>query len=155
TGQTIRARINGSVESSRRMSLDVTAAVPGKDVDVKAVVYDGSAYVSTDGGASYRTLPTPGSVADQYGPGQALEYLQSMGSVTDTGSGTVDGISVEKYHATLDEHKLAALVEKAVGGTANAQLHQLFSTLKVRSAAVDVGINKADQIVSESGVIDA
>ena len=72
--------------AATREQTTVIGTVAGTPVDVVTITYDGTAYQSTDGGGTFRTEPL--SAANQYGIQNELQLLQSVGTVSDQGSGT-------------------------------------------------------------------
>jgi hypothetical protein len=101
-GQAIFYNGHLSEQNQRRNNLSLDISVNSRTISTRATVYDGALFVSSDGGSSYKTVPTNGLPQSQYGPQSALQYLETVGSVRDVGSGTADGLAVEKFSGQLD-----------------------------------------------------
>ena len=116
----------------------------------QTVLYDGTAYLSSDGGGSWKTLKVPAAALKGYGPGQVLQYLQAAGTVTDTGPGTVDGQHVESYHAILDPTKAASamssVLSSVLGGESGGRLA---SAITLKDGTADLAVDNAQQPVQE------
>ena len=154
-GQTINLTMTMAAENRDRLQVRATATVANRPVDVLSVVYDGTVYVSSDGGTTFKTVNTGGAFPpSQVASQNALSYLQSMGSATDEGPGTADGVAVEKYSATFDSAKVLALMQSAFGSLP-AQAQQVLKGLTFNGGAIEVTINDQGRLVTENGPIDA
>jgi hypothetical protein len=155
-GHAITATMQGSFENQQRMRLTIEAAIAGKTTKAVAVVYDGTAYISSDGGATYKAQPLTGVAADQFASTNTLSYLQSVGTVTDEGPSTADGVAVERYSAQLDAAKVLKLIQDALGSSAQAQTFQeMVKGMTFKGGALEVTIDHQGHIVTEHGPIDA
>jgi hypothetical protein len=154
-GKPIAASMHMAAENERRMRLTMNASIAGKSSNGVAVVYDNTAYVSTDGGATYKAESITGAVSDQFASTNTLSYLQSVGTVTDQGSGTADGVAVERYSAQLDSTKVLKLIQTSLGSAQASAMQQLFSSMTFKGGALQVTIDHQGRVVTESGPIDA
>ncbi len=155
-GQAIDATVHVSAQSQRRMRLTFSATALGKSSKGVGVLYDGTAYISSDNGTTYKKQSLSGALSDQFASTNTLSYLQSLGTVRDEGSGTADGVSVERYSAQLDGAKVLKLVQAELGSTqSTSSAQQLVSGLTFTSGALEVTIDHQGRIVTEHGPIDA
>ena len=155
-GQAISATLHVSAENEQRMRLTFAATAAGKTSNGVGVLYDGTAYTSSDNGATYKAQSLSGGLSDQIASTNTLSYLQSVGTVTDEGPGTADGVSVERYSAQLDGAKVLKLVQAELGtaqSTSSAQ--KLVSGLTFKAGALEVTIDHQGRVVTEHGPIDA
>jgi hypothetical protein len=153
-GQPITYSGHLNEQNQRRNDLALDVSVRGRTVATRATVYDGALYVSTDGGSSYKTVPTNGLSQSQYGPQSALQYLESVGSVRDVGSGTADGLAVEKYSGQLDSAKLLGIVKSAFSSLKSSTFAKLLETMRLTRGAIDASIDHSGRIVVDSVTID-
>jgi hypothetical protein len=152
-GQTVNLTGSMAAESSQRMRVHMTATVANTPIDVESVLYDGTAYVSTDGGSTFRSVGTSGALPPQVSSENALSYLESVGSATDEGAGTADGVAVERYSATLDQSKMLNLMQSALGSLP-AQAQQFLKAMTIKDDSIEVTIDHQGRLVTESGPID-
>lgn len=140
------------VQNSARSTGTVATSVDGTPVTVDTTAYDGTVYVSTDGGVTYKSTPA-GAATLQYGPASALQYLQAVAAVTDEGPVKAEGISVERYHVQLDPAKATAAARKVIAG-ASPSLAHVMSGMQFVSGSLEVGIDHQGRLVAEQGTID-
>ena len=162
SGKTIVMSVAMAAQSRQRIQLVVHETVAGAAIAVIVVVYDGVAYVSSNGGSTYKTVPSTGALAangalpSQYASGNALAYLQSVGAVTDNGPGTADGVAVENYSAHFDGSKVLALIRSAFSSVqAPAQLQRVFAAITFKSGTLEVSLDHQGRVVTEQGPLDA
>ena len=148
-GTSVTLNMHHDVESSARSSgtLGFTGAA-GTPVTVNVIVYDGATYVSTDGGATYKSVPV-GAATSQYSPTTVLQYLQTVGTVTDEGAAKAQNIDVERYHAQLDPSKATSIVKKAVAGAAPS-LQPFVNAMQFTSGSIDVGIDHQGRLIAQT-----
>ncbi|HWW09443.1 MAG TPA: hypothetical protein VNY76_04280 [Candidatus Acidoferrales bacterium] len=149
-GQTLAFSVKLDVQNKQRAHAEVGLTAGGQTFNVIAVLYDGAAYVSTDGGKSFKAVPIGNLPSSSFGPESALQYLESAGTVTDVGPGTADGVAVENYHATLDSAKITALIKKALSGLNSGSLSQVLSSVKFTGGHLDASVDHAGHIVADS-----
>lgn len=154
-GQAITATMKMSAENQRRMRLTLGATIAGKAVSGVAVVYDGTAYVSSDGGTTFKTESLTGALSDEFASTNTLSYLQSVATVTDEGSGATDGVAVERYSAQLDAAKVLKLMEAELGSAQPSSVQQLVGGMTFKGGALEVTIDTQGRLVTEHGPIDA
>jgi hypothetical protein len=142
-----------AAENAQRMSMRMTTSVVGRAVDIVSVLYDGTAYTSSDGGATFKVVGTASNLYTEYGSDNALAYLQSVGSASDEGPGTADGVAVERYSATLDSAKVAAMMQSAAASLPS-QTQQFLKSIVISDATIQVSIDQQGRVVTESGPID-
>jgi hypothetical protein len=140
-------------ENQQRVRLTISGAVAGRSFTTVAVTYDGALYVSTDG-ATFKVVPTTGTTPAGFASDNALAYLQSVGSVTDEGPATADGVAVERYSAQLDSAKIVAMMKAALSSVQLPQLQSLFNNLTFSGGALQVTIDHQGRLVTENGPID-
>jgi len=116
------------------------------------ITYDGSAYQSTDGGNTFQTEPL--SAASQYGIQNELQLLQSVGAVTDEGSGTADGVAVERYHALIDPAKIQKELSSLLPDV-STESRNVLSAVTITGATVDVTIDSSGRIVTLNATLTA
>ncbi len=155
-GQSLTFSVHMSAENSQRIRLTIQAGSALPQLNSVAVIYDGTLYVSSDGGTTFRVVSTTGATPDQYASDNALAYLQSVAAVTDDGPGTADGVAVERYSAQLDGTKLLALVRSGLSSVHAPKplLQELFNSLTFKSGTLHVALDHQGRIVSESGPLD-
>ncbi|MGP8161264.1 MAG: hypothetical protein ACLQGJ_08620 [Candidatus Dormibacteria bacterium] len=142
---TVTLPIEVQAESAAREETTVSGTVAGTPVNVVTITYDGTAYESTDGGSTFQTEPP--SAVSQYGIQAVLQLLQSVGSVTDEGSGTADGVAVENYHAVIDPTKIESELH-SLGPDVSTQDQNILSAVTVTGATVDVTLDSSGRIVT-------
>lgn len=141
-GMNFSISANGSMDFAHKTG-DMTTSIMGMDMEVRFI--DGVEYIHAptqllgkDGGKPWIKLDlnevakqklgqsldqlTSGAPTD---PSQMLSYLRGMGSVTDKGPDTVDGVQTEHYLAEMDVSELtknehltadqAAQIQKVLG----------------------------------------
>lgn len=141
--------VHFDVENSARSTGTLGTTVEGRPLTVNTTVYDGTVYISTDGGVTYKSTPA-GTATSQYGPAGALQYLQSVGAVTDEGGAEADGIAVERYHAQLDPVRVTQTLKSAIEAAAPS-LAQVANAMQFKSGSIDVGIDHQGRLVAEEG----
>jgi hypothetical protein len=144
--------IEVQAESAEREKTTVSGTVEGTPVDVVTITYDGTTYESTNGGSTFQTEPS--SLISQYGIQNVLQLLQSVGSVTDEGSGTADGVAVEKYHAVIDPSKIQSELN-SLGPDVSTQDRSILSAVTVSGATVDVTVDSSGRIVTADSDLTA
>ncbi len=154
-GQAIDFTMKMSAESKQRIELTVDTTVSGRPVKAEVVQYDGTLYVSSNGGTSYKVVPTTGGAANQYDSDNGLAYLQSVATVTDEGAGTADGVAVERYSAQLDGSKVIALIRGALASVPSSAMTKLYNSLTFKAGSLEVTIDHQGHVVTEHGPIDA
>jgi hypothetical protein len=132
-------------ESATRERTTVAGTVAGTPVNQVVITYDGTAYQSTDGGSTFQTEPL--SAASQYGIQNELQLLQSVGTVTDEGSGTADGVAVERYHALIDPAKIQKELISLLPDVSTSARNVL-SAVTITDATVDVTVDGSGRIVT-------
>lgn len=140
------------VASAGRSTGTMGTTVLGTAITVNTTMYDGTVYVSTDGGATYKSAPT-GQASSQYGPASALQYLEAVGTVTDVGPASAGGVAVERYEAQLDPAKATSTLRSALAG-ASSSLSHVLGALQFTSGSIGVGIDHQGRLVAEDGSID-
>jgi hypothetical protein len=161
--QTVAVNIQGDVENKQRSDISESVNLGGTSVKVLAVVYDGKVYLSSDGGQSYQSMAVTSKYLAQYGPGNALQYLQSLGAVvTDKGSATVDGQSVEQYQASLDMSKMMEAAKAELSGlnaggssSASAMTSGMLDNLKLSGGQFTFSVDSTGHLVEETGAYSA
>jgi hypothetical protein len=149
---TITLPIEIQAESAARGETTVSGTVAGTPVNVVAITYDGTAYQSTNGGSTFQTVPL--STVDQYGAQAVLQNLRAVGSVTDEGPGTADGVSVEQYHAVMDPSKIQSELN-SLGPAISAQTRNILSAVTVTGATADVTVDGSGRIVTLNAALTA
>ena len=148
-GASVTLNMHHDVQSSTRSSgtIGFTGAAD-TPVTVNVIVYDGATYVSTDGGATYRSAPVSAATS-QYSPASVLQYLQTVGTVTDEGAARAQNIDVERYHAQLDPSKVTSIVKAAIGGAAPS-LQPFVNAMQFTSGSIDVGIDHQGRLIAQT-----
>jgi hypothetical protein len=154
-GQTVDLTMRLSVENPKRVSVDMTATFAGRPLHIESVVYDGALYVSTDAGATFKSLPVGALPTSEYGTGSAVQYLESVGTVTDAGAGTADGVAVEKYHATFDPAKVLDTIRSALKALQSSSFQGILQHITLSGGSIDATVDHSGRLVSEDGSIDA
>ncbi len=143
------------VQSEQLLNMTMTATVSGHTTVGQGILDGGTLYLSSDGGKTWTSQPQT-TTDFGLGPTAALQFLNAVGTVTDKGPGTADGVGVEQYQATLDPNKLetasAGLFSLLGGGATQQGGSQLLHGLSgVLSAAVD----SSGRLVTESCTVDS
>jgi hypothetical protein len=154
-GQTLAFSIKLDIQNKQRAHAEVGVTAAGHAFNAIAVLYDSAAYVSTDGGQSFKGVPIGSLPSSSFGPESALQYLESAGTVTDNGPGTADGVAVENYHATLDSAKITGLIKNALSGLNSGALSQVLSSVKFTGGHLDASVDHAGHIVADSCAFNA
>ena len=155
-GMTVSLPIQIQFASSQVQEATIDAVVAGQPVDVVAIEYDGTAYLSTDGGSTFQTEPGLSSVSE-YSATTELLYLKAVGTVTNEGSGTAYGETVEHYSATLDPTKVMTALQpelQSLGSELGSDLQNVLSAVSISSATVDTALDKLGRIVTSSVDVD-
>jgi len=142
---TVTLPVQIQAESAARVKTTVIGTVTGTPVDVVTISYDGTAYESTDGGGTFQTEPL--SAVSQYGIENELQLLQSVGSVSEQGSGTADGVTVERYHALIDPAKIQKELTSLLPDV-SGQARDVLSAVTISAATVDVTIDGSGRIIT-------
>jgi hypothetical protein len=137
--------IQTQAESPTRERTTISGTVAGTPVNEVVITYDGTAYQSTDGGATFQTEPL--SAVSQYGTQSELQVLQSVGTVSDEGPGTADGVAVEKYHALIDPAKLQKELTSLLPNV-SAEARNVLSAVTISGATVDVTLDSSGRIIT-------
>jgi len=149
---TVTLPVQIQAESAARVKTTVIGTVTGTPVDVVTISYDGTAYESTDGGGTFQTEPL--SSVNQYGIQNELQLLQSVGSVSDQGSATADGVAVERYHALIDPAKIQKELTSLLPDV-SGQARNVLSAVTISGATVDVTIDSSGRIVTLDATLTA
>lgn len=149
---TVTLPVQIQAESAARVKTTVVGTVTGTPVNVVTITYDGTAYQSTDGGSTFQTEPL--SAASQYGIQNELQLLQSVGTVTDQGSGTADGVAVERYHALIDPAKIQKELISLLPDV-SAESRNVLSAVTITGATVDLTIDSSGRIVTMNAAVTA
>jgi len=144
--------IQVQAESATRARTTVSGTVAGTPVDVVEIAYDGTAYESADGGTTFQTEPV--SALSQYGIQNELQLLQSVGSVSDQGSGTADGVAVERYHALIDPAKIQKELTSLLPDV-STPARNVLGAVTISGATVDVTIDSSGRIVTLNAQLTA
>ncbi len=153
-GQAFTGTMQMSEESPRRMRLRIDATAAARSARAVAVLYDGTLYISSNGGATFTSRPLSTAVTDQFASTNTLSYIQSVATVTDEGPGTADGVAVERYSAKVDGAKVLTLIQTELGSVPSAA-QTLFKSISFDGGALEVTIDHQGRIVTEHGPIDA
>lgn len=157
SGQTTTIDLTADVASSSSLSGQLVISLAGRTVTEQIVMVGGTIYASIAGGA-WRTVTTgvdASSGTDSLSAG--LQYLESVGTVTDEGPGTVGGVSVENFQATLDPAKMSAVLAKrfsSLGGSSQQALQRLASALSFQGGTINAAIDGSGRLVHLSGTVD-
>ena len=151
SGASLTLNIHHDVQSSARSSGTLGFTVAGTPVTVNAIVYDGATYVSTDGGATYKSAPVSAATS-RYSPASVLQYLQTVGTVTDEGAARAQNIDVERYHAQLDPSKATSIVKAAIAGAAPS-LQPFVNAMHFTSGSIDVGIDHHGRLIAQTETV--
>jgi hypothetical protein len=154
-GRSITLTMQLEAQNSQQARGTLAVNLGGQSTQVVTVVYGGAVYVSKDNGTSFENVPLNGSPTTQYGPDNALQYLESVSTVTDNGPGTADGVAVEKYHAQLDGAKVLNVIKSAMSTLQSSSFQRILSSLRFTGGALDASIDHTGRIVHESGIMDA
>ncbi|HZS15357.1 MAG TPA: hypothetical protein VFC09_12235 [Candidatus Dormibacteraeota bacterium] len=135
---------SGDVQSSQRMRFSMTMK-PILDKAVEVVFYDGSEFLSQDGGKTFADAGSFSFNGLPVSPSDQVALLKDLATVQDEGSTTRDGQSVEHLHATLGPDYISKVLSKLGGNPQMQQFATLFSqVMTLRSGSVDAYVRKAD-----------
>jgi hypothetical protein len=76
---------------------------------------------------------------------QTIAFLRSVGSVSDEGSQTIEGVPTTHYHAAVDVDRLAGVIPLAQGST-GASLAELSRVLGGAGMPLDVWVDSQDRV---------
>jgi hypothetical protein len=136
-------------QSPQRTRAVVSTTVAGRSVQAVVVLYDGALYTSTDGGHVFKTVPIGAVSPSEYGTESAVQYMQSVGAVTDTGSGVLDGVGVENYHADLDPAKSTAAIKSALAPFKSSLFSTVLNTIKFTDGTLDASVDQNGHVLSD------
>ena len=77
-----------------------------------------------------------------------------MGSVSDQGSATADGVAVERYHALIDPAKIQKELTSLLPDV-SGQARNVLSAVTISGATVDVTIDSSGRIVTLDATLTA
>lgn len=155
SGQSLSLTMQLEMQNRQRSSATVTAATGGRSFKVLAVLYDGSLFLSQDDGATFQTVPLAGQPSSQYGPDNALQYLQAVSTVSDMGPGSADGVAVERYHAELDGQKITGVIKSSLSALKSSVLQRVADSMRFTGGSLDANIDRAGHVVDDRGYFDA
>ncbi|GAC1570665.1 MAG: hypothetical protein NVS3B18_03110 [Candidatus Dormibacteria bacterium] len=145
-GASVKGR--GEQESAKRQLVD--AELAGGSEKTRVVNYDGSSYLSRDGGKTYIGA-SAGSITGglNISPSQLSDVAKNVTNVKDLGRRTVDGQDCEHLQAPVTQAQLAALLGGAGGssggGSASGQGADLIKQLvQIRRGVLDVDVRRSD-----------
>jgi hypothetical protein len=133
----------------------LTLSLAGQTQAVDLVEANGTAYVSSDGGQTWKTEDISQLSASEDGVNSAVMYLNAIGTVTDEGAGSADGVSGEKYHATLDPKKMTQLVQSMFSSLGSTLGANLSNALSFNGGTLDALVDGSDRLVTENGTFSA
>jgi hypothetical protein len=136
------------VQNPKRMKVTMTMK-PLTDKQVVMVLYDGSTFVSMDGGKTYADAGSFDFKGLPLAPSDQVALLQQTAdSVQDQGTTTRNGVSVEHLHAVLGQDYVNKVLGQAGSGQSDPQMQQvmqLFSqVMSIRNASADAYVGTAD-----------
>jgi hypothetical protein len=132
------------VQDSKHVRMNLTLK-PLLDKPVVAVLYDGQAFVSEDGGKTFADAGSFNLQGLPVSPEDQINSLKNSAQVQDLGPTTRNGTSVDHLHATLGPDYLSSMLNKAGGSAEAQQLGQVFAQLfQVKDGGMDVYVRTAD-----------
>lgn len=122
--QSIAVTADAEQESASRQKIDLTFKSGTGSHTATVVDYDGTVYYSVDGGA-FESGTTPKQLSGGLGTAlnQPAKYLDTIPGFQDKGTTHEDGVSVERYEATVDQGLISRLFAGALapgGGQSNS-----------------------------------
>jgi hypothetical protein len=154
-GYEIGMTIHVDQESAQRAELQETVSAPGVNERIIAVLYDGTCYVSRDGGATYQTVSAGVANSHQVSPKTPLQFLNMVGNVTRVGDATLNDEAVTQYHADLDPVKVDAYFKSSLAAQHNALVDRVLNHIGVTDGSLDTWLDGSDNIVGDDGQLDA
>jgi hypothetical protein len=142
-------------QSPQRNRVVVNTTIAGRNVQAIVVLYDGTLYTSADGGHVFKTVPLGAVSTSDYGTESAVQYMKSVGTVADTGSGVVDGADVENYHADLDPVKSTAAIRSALAPFKSSLFAKTLNTIKFTDGTLDASVDHNGHVLSDGCRIGA
>jgi hypothetical protein len=135
----------GDVQSPQRMRMTMSMK-PLIDKELVLVLYDGKAYVSQDGGATFADAGSLNLQGLPVSPDDMLTMLKDTGQAQDQGATVRNGTSVEKIHAALTSDYLNQVLAKLGGSSQTSQqLGQLLQqTMTLKDSSVDAYVRQSD-----------
>jgi len=155
SGAGLSFTIHVDQESAQRSEVRETLAASGVNQTLIAVLYDGTAYLSTDNGAQYQTFPVNQAASHQLDPKTPLQFLEMVATVKQTGDAELNGAPVTQYHADLDPVKENAFFKAALAAQKNPLVSKLINSVGVTDGSLDASLDGAGHIVSDRGYMDA
>ncbi len=117
TGQ----KIEEQFADARHLAATVTTA----NHSFHLVVYDGVAYVSTNG-RTYQSAPFVTTILDQLSASAVQGYAAHLTGTVDHGASTQDGVVTERYNSTVDPAYVSSLltnvVSSIIGGVTTSKV---------------------------------
>ena len=153
-GAEFSIKIHVDQATSQRAELREEVTAPGVDQTAIAVLWDGTVYLSTDNGATYQTVPASEAAIAQLSPKSPLEFLQMVGTVTQTGNAEVNSVPVTEYHADLDPVKASAFLKNELGRQNNPVFGAVVGHIGVSRGTLDAGLDWGDHILTDTGSLD-
>jgi hypothetical protein len=155
--QTVDVTAGAEQESANRQRLTVTIKLATQTHTATVVNYDGQVFYSVDGGG-FATGHAPRQLGAGLGAAlsQPAKYLDNLPGFQDKGTAAQDGVSVERYSATIDQGLVGKLLagalasrsaqSKAAGGAQVATLLQglLQQLVHIDSGTADVYVRSDD-----------
>jgi hypothetical protein len=113
--ENIAVTADAEQESASRQKVNLTLKTGTESHTATIVNYDGTVYYSVDGGA-FESGATPKQLSGGFGTtfNQPAKYLDSLPGFQDKGTTQQDGLTVEKYEATIDQSLIGKLFAGAL-----------------------------------------
>jgi len=136
-------RGDGEQESSRRQATNVE--VNGTKM-VRAIAYDGTSFVSEDGGKSFREgSPSDATGGVSFTPPLVADLIKTLRNPKDVGRRVVDGQECEHIRAPVTRADLGALLNGGANAGGDAGSAQLVRQLvDIRSGSIDLDVRRSD-----------
>jgi hypothetical protein len=140
---------SGDVQDETHAKLQMTMK-PLLDKQVQMILFDGSTYMSQDGGKTWADLGSFDFNGLQVSPSDAAAQLKQLSNVQDLGSTTRDGVAVQHLHADVPSDYVKQQLGKLGGG--GGQLGQLLQQLgpaltnaiQIKDGTVDAWVRQSD-----------
>ena len=113
--QNVAVTADAEQESASRQKVNLTLKYGTESHTATIVNYDGTVYYSADGSA-FESGATPKQLSGGLGTtlNQPAKYLESLPGFQDKGTTQQDGLTVEKYEATIDQSLIGKLFAGAL-----------------------------------------
>jgi hypothetical protein len=150
----VGVKMHLDVASPSDLSGKITMSLASWTLDVPIVVINGTEFVSSGNGATWKAVPGGAAPASANVP---IQYLQSIDGVADVGASRINSRPVEEYHATLDPQKMSALLKgiAATVAVSSPSFAPVLEQISFDNGQVNAYVDRGGNLIAASGYADA